>query len=141
MIRLGLLVVALMLAYKAGVSDGTERTTKSLAEAHRIETERLKEARDDTQAELDTTARNWADAQARSEEHAAGTVAALRRDGVRLSVQLADRTVESVQAYNRGVTDGRAELHPATAEALVRITEDADRQVTALQDSLRAVAQ
>lgn len=139
LIRLGLMVAALLLAYKVGVGEGVTKTTQRLTEAHRIETQRLKEARDETQSELDSTARNWALAQAESEKHAAGTVATLRRDGIRLSVQLADRTREAVEGYNRGLTDGRAELHPATAEALVRITEDADRQVKALQDTVKAV--
>ncbi|BAO20714.1 Rz-like spanin [Pseudomonas phage PPpW-4] len=141
LIRVGAFLAALFISYQLGVSEGTAETTQRLAESHRIETQRLKEARDETQSELDATARNWAAAAAESEKHAAGTVATLRRDGIRLSVQLADRTIESVEGYNRGLADGRAELHPETATALVRITEDADRQVKALQETVRAVTQ
>lgn len=141
LMRVGMILVALMLAYKVGVWDERESTTKRLYEAQSVHTKELQEVRDETQRKLSAVASDYAVAQKESEEHAAGTVAALRRDGVRLSVQLADRTIESVQGYNRGLADGRAELHPATAEALVRITEDADRQVKGLQDSLKAVTQ
>lgn len=139
LIRMGLVLLALMLAFKVGVGEGRAEATHELTEAHKLETKRLKEARDEVQAELDATARNWASDQARSAELSAGAVADLRSRGIRLSVQLADRTREAVEGYNRGLADGRAELHPETAESLIRITQDADRQVKALQDSLRAV--
>lgn len=139
LIRLGLVMLSLLLAYKVGYGDAETETTRRLYEAHRIETQRLKEARDATQEKLNAFAKDFAEGSQRSESIAAGTVSELRDRGIRLSVQLADSKREAVEGYNRGLADGRAELHPATAESLVRITQDADRQVKALQETLKAV--
>lgn len=136
-----LVLGAVLSIYFMGLKDGKHSATLKCAGEYSSELLRIQGERDEIQAELDQTARNWAEDQARSESLAASTVDRLAESHVRLRVKLADATIESVQAYNRGVHDGTAELHRETSEALVRITQDADRQVTALQDSLRAVTQ
>lgn len=135
-----LLVLGCVLSiYFMGLKDGVHKEYTRLTELHQTETKRLKEARDEVQSKLDGIAKRHAEDAQRSESLAAGTVAELRDRGIRLSVKLANTKREAVEAYNRGLTDGRAELHPETAEALVRITQDADRHVKALQETLREV--
>ncbi|WYV99900.1 Rz-like spanin [Pseudomonas phage vB_PpuP-Maksa] len=134
-----LVLGAVLSIYFMGLRDGNHRATLKCAGEQSSEIIRIQGERDEIQAVLNETARNWAEDQARSESTARGTVDRLTESNVRLRVKLADATVEAVQGYNRGQSDGKAELHRETSEALIRITQDADRQVEALQDTLREV--
>lgn len=134
-----LVLGAVLSIYFMGLKDGTHSATLKCAGQQSSELIRIQGERDEIQEVLNETARNWAEDQARSESIAHGTVDRLAESNVRLRVKLADATVEAVQGYNRGQSDGRAELHRETSEALIRITQDADRHVKALQDSLKEV--
>lgn len=132
---------AILLVYFTAYKDGNHDATLKCAGEQSSELIRIQGERDDIQAKLNETARKWAEDQKRSQSSSASTVDRLTESNVRLSVKLADATVEAVQGYNRGVSNGRAELHRETSEALIGITQDADRQVKALQDSLKEVTQ
>lgn len=136
-----LVLGAVLSIYFMGLKDGKHSATLKCAGEHSSELIRIQGERDDIQAKLNETAKAWAEDQARSKGIASGTVDRLTQSGVRLRVKLADATIEAVQGYNRGVTDGRAELHRETSEALIGITQDADRHVKALQESLKEVTQ
>lgn len=123
-------------AYLWGNSDGSHEATLKCAGEQASETLRIQGERDDLQAQLNESARKWAEEKQRSEGNAARIVDGLRSDGIRLSVKLADATVASVEAHNRGLSDGRAELHQETAEALIGLTTEADATVAALQEQL-----
>lgn len=136
-----LVLGAVLSIYFMGLKDGKHEATLKCAGEQASELIRIQGERDDIQAKLNETARKWAEDKAWTESAASSTVDRLTESGVRLRVKLADATVEAVQGYNRGLTDGRAELHRETAEALIGITQDADRHVKALQDSLKEVTQ
>lgn len=136
-----LVLGAVLSIYFMGLKDGKHSATLKCAGEQASELVRIQGERDDIQAKLNETAKAWAEDQARSKSIASGTVDRLTQSDVRLRVKLADATIEAVQGYNRGVTDGRAELHRETAEALIGITQDADRHVKALQESLTEVTQ
>lgn len=136
-----LVLGAVLSIYFMGLKDGKHSATLKCAGEHSSELIRIQGERDDIQAKLNETAKGWAEDQARSKSIASGTVDRLTQSDVRLRVKLADATIEAVQGYNRGVTDGRAELHRETSEALIGITQDADRHVKALQESLKEVTQ
>lgn len=140
-LKILLVLGAALSIYFMGLKDGKHTATLKCAGEQSSELIRIQGERDDIQAKLNETARTWAEDQKRSQSSAASTVDRLTESNVRLSVKLADATVEAVQGYNRGVSNGRAELHRETSEALIRITQDADRQVKALQDSLKEVTQ
>lgn len=140
-IRIAMVLVLIVSGYFVGRSDGTSAATLKCAGEQSSEVIRIQGERDEIQSKLDATAKAWAEDQARSKGTASGTVDRLLESNVRLSVKLADATVAEVQAHNRGLADGRAELHRETAEALIGITQDADRQVKALQESLKEVTQ
>lgn len=136
-----LVLGAVLSIYFMGLKDGKHDATLKCAGQQSSELIRIQGERDDIQAKLNETAKGWAEDQARSKSIASGTVDRLTQSDVRLRVKLADATVEAVQGYNRGKSDGRAELHRETAEALIGITQDADRHVKALQESLKEVTQ
>jgi hypothetical protein len=81
----------------------------------------------------------YAERQAQSEGTANRTLADLRSGNIKLRVKLADATIASLQSCSGAIVNGRAELHPSTAQALVRITQDADSQVQALQEIVRGL--
>ncbi|AWH14585.1 endopeptidase [Pseudomonas phage 22PfluR64PP] len=137
-----LLVLGAVLAFGwFAREDGKDVATLKCAGEHSSELLRIQGERDEIQAKLNSTAKAWAEDQARSKSIASGTVDRLAQSDVRLRVKLADATIEAVQGYNRGKSDGRAELHRETSEALIGITQDADRHVKALQESLKEVTQ
>lgn len=140
-LKILLVLGAVLSIYFMGLKDGKHVATLKCAGEQSSEIVRIQGERDEIQAKLNETAKNWAEDQARSEGTARGTVDRLTESNVRLRVKLADATIEAVQGYNRGQSDGKAELHRETSEALIRITQDADRQVEALQDTLREVTQ
>lgn len=135
LLGLGAVLLIVTLIWK----DGEQSATLKCAGERSSELIRIQGERDEIQKELDRVSANWAEGQARAQSTASGTVDRLAESNVRLRVKLADATIEAVQGYNRGITDGKAELHRETSEALIQLTQDADRQVEALQDSLRAV--
>lgn len=136
-----LVLGAVLSIYFIGLKDGKHDATLKCAGEYSSELLRIQGERDDIQAKLNETARKWAEDQKGSKSAASSTVDRLTQSNVRLSVKLADATVEAVQGYNRGKSDGRAELHRETSEALIGITQDADRHVKALQESLKEVTQ
>lgn len=136
-----LVLGAVLSIYFMGLKDGKHVATLKCAGEQSSELIRIQGERDELQEKLNARAKTWAEDQARSESAASSTADQLAESNVRLRVKLADATVEAVQGYNRGVSDGKAELHRETSEALIRITQDADRHVEALQDSLREVTQ
>lgn len=140
-LKILLVLGAALSIYFMGLKDGKHVATLKCAGEQSSELIRIQGERDDIQAKLNETARKWAEDQKRSQSAATITVDRLTESGVRLRVKLADATVEAVQGYNRGKSDGRAELHRETSEALIGITQDADRHVKALQDSLKEVTQ
>lgn len=140
-LKILLVLGAALSIYFMGLKDGKHDATLKCAGEQSSELVRIQGERDDIQAKLNKTARAWAEDQKRSQSSASSTVDRLTESNVRLSVKLADATVEAVQGYNRGVSNGRAELHRETSEALIGITQDADRHVKALQESLKEVTQ
>lgn len=136
-----IVLLSVLVTFGWGYRKGAEHERGVVAQAHLDEVQRIEKERDDVQAELNQTARNWAEDQARSESLARGTADRLAESDVRLRVKLADATRAEVQGYNRGRSDGKAELHRETSEALIRITQDADRQVEALQKVIKEVTQ
>ncbi|WYW00679.1 Rz-like spanin [Pseudomonas phage vB_PpuP-Vasula] len=140
-LKILLVLGAVLSIYFMGLKDGKHDATLKCAGEHSSELIRIQGERDDLQEKLNARAQTYAEDQARAEGSAHGTADRLAQSNVRLRVKLADATVEAVQGYNRGVSDGKAELHRETSEALIRITQDADRQVEALQDTLREVTQ
>lgn len=140
-LKILLVLGAVLSIYFMGLKDGNHSATLKCAGEQSSEVIRIQGERDELQAKLDARAKTWAEDQKGSEGAARRTVDRLTESNVRLRVKLADATVEAVQGYNRGQSDGKAELHRETSEALIRITQDADRQVEALQDTLREVAQ
>ena len=136
-----LVLGAVLSIYFMGRNDGNHSATLKCAGEQSSEVIRIQGERDELQAKLDARAKTWAEDQKGSEGAARRTVDRLTESNVRLRVKLADATVEAVQGYNRGKSDGRAELHRETSEALIGITQDADRHVKALQESLKEVTQ
>lgn len=137
-----LIVIGLVLStYFIGMAEGNKRASVKCAGEQSAQLIRFQGERDAIQQKLNESAQKWAEDQKRSESLAASTVDSLTESGIRLRVKLADATIEATQGYNRGVTDGRAELHRETAEGLVRVAQDADRHVKALQDALKEVTQ
>lgn len=130
---------AVLSVYWMGVLKGEQNGATKALNDHVVELRRIEKERDDVQAELNQTARNWAEDQARSESTARSLADRLAESGIRLRVKTADATRAEVEGYNRGVSDGKAELHRETSEALIRITQDADRHVQALQDTIKEV--
>ena len=141
LIRIAMVAALVLGGFLYGNSHGSSTATLKCAGEQASEVTRIQGERDAIQAKLNETAKAWAEDQKRSKGTAASTVDRLTESNVRLSVKLADATVAEVQAHNRGLADGRAELHRETAEALIGITQDADRQVKALQESLKEVTQ
>lgn len=136
-----IVLLSVLVTFGLGYRKGAEHERGVVVQAHLDEVQRIEKERDNVQAELNQTARNWAEDQARSESLARGTADRLAESDVRLRVKLADATRAEVQGYNRGRSDGKAELHRETSEALIRITQDADRQVEALQKVIKEVTQ
>jgi hypothetical protein len=95
--------------------------------------------RNELQEIITVSSKAFAERQAQAEGTANRTLADLRSGNIKLRVKLADATIASLQSCSGAISDGRAELHPATAQALVRITQDADSQVQALQEIVRGL--
>lgn len=136
---LGLILGGTLTGYLTGRSGGSAAATLKCAGEQASEVTRIQGERDEIQTQLNEVSARWAASQKGAQGTASGTVDRLTESNVRLRVKLADTTIEAVQGYNRGKSDGKAELHRETSEALIELTQDADRQVEALQDSLRAV--
>lgn len=141
LIRIAMVVALVLGGFLYGNLHGSSNATLKCAGEQASQIATIQGERDAIQEKLNETAKAWAEDQKRSKGAASSTVDRLTESNVRLSVKLADATIAEVQAHNRGLADGRAELHRETAEALIGITQDADRQVKALQDSLKEVTQ
>lgn len=131
------LVIGLTFALGYNVRDN-----KAEREAHTALIEhqkQLEEARKASQGELNAISTEWWQKVRNTKVEAAGTVADLRADGIRLRVELADATVCAVTGSCGPGPDGKAELSGRAAEFLVGQAKRADDQVEALQEVIRAL--
>lgn len=89
-----------------------------------------------TQRELSELSASYQAKLAASEKNAARTLDDVRSSGERLRVKLkaAERQLDG---NGRCVIDGKAELDDETAKSLIRITQDGDAQIEALQETIR----
>lgn len=140
-IALGVLLAlsALGMAYMKGHSDATDTLTIEHQSAQLAAARQLEVERETTQRTLAEISKNWQDYVATSQSTAARTVADLRSRNVGLSVQLADATVRCVTGDGRPLADGRAELRTDAAEFLIEQAQRADRQVKALQETVKTL--
>lgn len=129
--------LVLLLSFGLGYSYRDGAATKEALQQQIAHNEQLEDLRVRTQGGLNEIAKEWQKHLAEREAKAAGTIARLTADGVRLRVQLADATVCSVTGDCGRKPDGRAELHPDAAEFLVGQAQRADAQVKALQEVIR----
>lgn len=137
--KAAVVLLAVLSVYWMGYFKGEQAEQARAHTAHLEDIKRLEEERDGLQAEVTKIAREWAESKEGSESAARSTADRLAESDVRLRVKLADAKRSEVEGYNRGLADGKAELHRETAEALIRITQDADRQVEALQKTIKEV--
>lgn len=144
--RLMLIVLALWGAFTWYMVETLGNTKADLKEA----TRELQETRDaynnfeterqTLQQELQVTAQRYLKELKANEDTAANIVAQFTADNKRLRFRLANSSSECSGTSGGGSsTDGRAELHRETSEALIRITTDADSQVKALQGTIRVL--
>ncbi|WP_165678716.1 lysis system i-spanin subunit Rz [Metapseudomonas otitidis] len=131
------LVIGLTFAWGYSVRDN-EAQQEALT-AQNTYLKQLEEQRKAAQGELDGITKEWQAALAANKRTAAGTVAQLRADGVRLRVELADARVCAVTGNCGRDPDGRAELSDRAAEFLVGQAKRADDQVKALQGVIRVL--
>ena len=111
-------------------------TQQELKEVRHAHTE-LESKRQALQQELRVSAQVYLEALKINEDSAADTISQHLSDNKRLRVRLDSTRAEcSGSSSTRPDTDGYATLHRETAEALVRITKDADSHVKALQDTI-----
>lgn len=131
------LVIGLTFAWGYSVRD-SEAQQEALT-AQNTYLLQLEEQRKAAQGELDEISKEWQAKLAENKRTAAGRVAQLRADGVRLRVELADARVCAVTGNCGPDSDGRAELSDRAAEFLVGQAQRADEQVRSLQRVVRAL--
>lgn len=131
------LVIGLTFAWGYSVRDN--KAQHEALTAHITYQNNLEEARKASQGELNAITLKWREKATRTQAEAAGTVAKLRADGIRLRVELADATVCAVTGNCGPEPDGRAELSSRAAEFLVGQAKRADDQVEALQEVVRTL--
>lgn len=111
----------------------TQQELKEVQDAHT----KLTAKRQALQQELRVSAQVYLEALKINEDTAADTISKHLSDNKRLRVRLDSTRAEcSGSSSTRPDTDGYATLHREAAEALVRITKDADSHVKALQDTI-----
>lgn len=131
------LVIGLTFAWGYTVRDNEAQQEALTAQIkHQTELEKQRKA---AQGEHDEISKQWQAALAANKRDAAGTVAQLRADGVRLRVELADARVCAVTGSCGPNPDGKAELSSRASEFLVGQAKRADDQVTALQGVIRTL--
>lgn len=131
------LVIGLTFAWGYSMRDNkAEREARTALIEHQNQ---LEEARKASQGELNAISTDWRQKVRSTEAEAAGTVAKLRADGIRLRIELADATVCAVTGDCGPGADGKAELSGRAAEFLVGQAKRADDQVEALQEVVRTL--
>lgn len=112
----------------------TQQELKEVQDAH---TE-LTAKRQALQQELRVSAQVYLEALKINEDTAADTISKHLSDNKRLRVRLDSTRAECSGSSSAG-SDAyvRADIHRETAEALIRITQDADSHVKALQDTIK----
>lgn len=128
-------VVALVLglAVYGGWSLRDGKAQEEALTAQKEHLEQLEEERRVAQGELNEISKDWQAYVATQSKTAAGTVAKLRADGIRLRIELADAKVSAVTGGGRPEPDGRAELSDRAAQFLIGQAQRADEQVKGLQ--------
>lgn len=134
-------VVALVmgLTFAWGYSVRDDKAKREALTAQITFQKELDEQRKTSQGELDAISKEWQQKLNASKTDAAGTVAKLRADGVRLRVELADARVCAVTGRCGPDADGKAELSSRAAEFLIGQAKRADDQVEALQAVIRSL--
>lgn len=134
-------VVALVmgLTFAWGYSVRDHKAEQEALTAQITFREQLDKERKASQGELDAISKQWQQKLKDHQADAAGTVAKLRADGVRLRVELADARVCAVTGHCGPDSDGKAELSSRAAEFLVGQAKRADDQVEALQAVIRSL--
>jgi hypothetical protein len=134
-------VVALVmgLTFAWGYSVRDEKAKREALTAQITFQKELDRQRKTSQGELDAISKEWQQKLNASKTDAAGTVAKLRADGVRLRVELADARVCAVTGHCGPDSDGKAELSSRAAEFLIGQAKRADDQVEALQAVIRSL--
>lgn len=129
--------VVLVLALFAGGYETGRKQADSKWEA-KINHEYITkvEAGRNTQRQVSIVSTDYQAKLAKSEEDARGTLDALRSDNKRLRVKVKS-TSGTVSGDSGCVFNGKAELDDSTAESLIRITQDGDKQIEALQETIR----
>lgn len=112
-------------------------TQQELKEVQNAHTE-LTAKRQALQQELRVSTQVYLEALKINEDTAADTISKHLSDNKRLRVRLSDSRAECSGSSSVG-SDAyvRADIHRETAEALIRITQDADSHVKALQDTVK----
>lgn len=133
-----IIVAAVMAACTyLGYSSGYQSADTKWKETVHADYIAKQEANRITQEALNDISREHQEELAKGQADAASTVDALERTGVRLRVKLKDTGSQLGEC--RRESDGKAELHRETSEALIRITQDADKHVSALQKTVMAL--
>jgi hypothetical protein len=131
------LVIGLTFAWGYSVRDN--KAQQEALTAHITYQTNLEEARKASQGELNAISTDWRQKARTTAAEAAGTVAKLRADGIRLRVELADATVCAVTGNCGPGADGKSELSSRAAEFLVGQAKRADDQVGALQAVVKSL--
>jgi hypothetical protein len=131
--------LVLILAFGLGYTYRDAEATKEALQLTKEHIEQLEDLRVRTQRGLNAISEEWKKHLEETQSKAAGTIARLNADGVRLRIQLADATKRSTTGDCRPEPDGRAELHPDAAGFLIRQAQRADAQVKALQEVIRTL--
>ncbi len=131
------LKIALILAlFAGGYETGRQQADHKWKEKISNEYITKVEAGRSTQRQVSIVSADYQAKLAKSKEDARGTVDALRSDNKRLRVKV--KASSGPTGSNSGcVTDGKAELDDSTAESLIRITQDGDKQIEALQETIK----
>lgn len=133
------IIAALMLAGCTyfGYSTGYDKADIQWKETIHEEYITKQQANANTQSALNEISKGYQEDLSQGEADARGRVDAVHKSGKRLRVKL--NLTESQLRQCGFELDGKAELHRETSEALIRITQDADKHVLALQNTIRAL--
>lgn len=131
------LVIGLTFAWGYSVRD--KEAQQEALTAQNTYLKQMDEQRRAAQGELNEISKDWQAKLAENKKVAAGTVARLHADGIRLRVELADARVCAVTGSCGPHSDGRAELSDRAAEFLIGQARRADEQVEALQKVVRSL--
>ena len=133
------IMIAATLAASAylGYSNGYDKADSKWKETVHNEYIKQSDANRITQEKLNDISGDYQEELAQGETDAARRVDAVYQSGKRMRVKL--NLTEAQLSHCGFELDGKAELHRETSEALIRITQDADKHVEALQKTVRAL--